>query len=51
MPRLGIYINKRGTYVCEKCKEEFRLKMALINHKCSEKDNGLGKSKKRRGQK
>ncbi len=49
MTRLGESINKKGTYICPKCKEKFRLKMAFNNHKCSKKDNGLEKRRKKKG--
>ncbi|KKK62941.1 hypothetical protein LCGC14_2999270, partial [marine sediment metagenome] len=29
--------NKRESYQCPSCKESFRLKMALNNHKCKNK--------------
>ncbi len=32
-----IHLNEEGTYSCEYCKETFRLKMALNNHKCLKK--------------
>ena len=29
--------NQKKTYQCPKCEEWFRLKLALLNHKCIEK--------------
>ena len=31
--------NEKDSYQCEYCKERFRLKMSLNNHKCKEKFN------------
>ena len=36
--KMPVKINKKKTYYCPKCGEWFRLKMALNNHKCEEKE-------------
>jgi len=40
----GTYQNELGKYECPKCKEKFRLKMALDTHKCKNKIK-MGKEK------
>ena len=40
--KINLFINRKGTYKCKYCGEEFRLKGTLMAHNC------LYKEKKRR---